>query len=131
MKHLAILMLAATPALADGDPIAGQGVFLTFCAACHGSDAQGDGPMSGLLTVEPPDLTALAQSNGGVFPVFDVVRQIDGRDPMMAHGGDMPVFGALFDYPDGAIQSETGQPIITAQPIADVASWLEAVQDRE
>ena len=130
MKRLAlILVLTASPVLAEGDPDAGEGVFQTFCAACHGMDAQGNGPMSGVLTVEPPDLTALAQSNGGVFPVFDVVRQIDGRDPMMAHGGDMPVFGALFDFPDGSIKSESGQPIITAQPIADVAAWLESVQD--
>lgn len=130
MTRLAlILALTASPVFAEGDPAAGEGVFQTFCAACHGMDAQGNGPMSGVLTVEPPDLTALAQSNGGVFPVFDVVRQIDGRDPMMAHGGDMPVFGALFDFPDGSIKSESGQPIITAQPIADVAAWLEAIQD--
>jgi hypothetical protein len=48
---------------------------------------------------------------------------------MMSHGGEMPVFGALFEYPDGSIKSETGQPIITAAPIADVAAWLESVQD--
>ena len=125
----AIAVMLAAPVWAEGDPVAGEGVFRTFCAACHGVDAQGDGPMSSMLTVEPPDLTALALSNGGVFPVFRVVRQIDGRDPMMAHGGEMPVFGALFDYPDGSLKSETGQPIITAQPIADVAAWLESVQD--
>lgn len=129
MRVLAVLMLCATPAVAEGDPETGEGLFFTFCAACHGEDAQGNGPMSGLLTVEPPDLTGLAASNGGVFPVFDVVRQIDGRDPMMAHGGEMPIFGAMFDFPDGSIKSETGQPIVTAQPIADVAAWLETIQD--
>ena len=129
MKTFAILLLCASPALADGDAVAGADVFFTFCAACHGEDAQGDGPISGLLLVEPPDLTALSLSNGGVFPVFDVVRQIDGRDPMMAHGGEMPIFGAMFDFPDGSLKTETGQPIVTAQPIADVAAWLESIQD--
>ena len=129
MRALVLAVCFANPVLAEGDPAAGEGVFFTFCAACHGVDAQGNGPMSDILTVEPPDLTALAQSNGGVFPVFDVVRQIDGRDPMMAHGGEMPIFGAMFDFPDGSIKSETGQPIITAQPIADVAAWLESIQD--
>ena len=130
MRQLATcLILAAAPAQAEPDPAAGEGIFRNFCAACHGADAQGDGPMSANLTVEPPDLTALAKSNGGVFPVFQVIRQIDGRDPMMSHGGEMPVFGALFDFPDGSIKSETGQPIITAQPLADVAAWLASVQD--
>ncbi len=126
---LASFMILATPALAEPDPVAGEGVFLMFCAGCHGADAQGNGPMSGNMRVEPPDLTALAKSNGGGFPVFQVVRQIDGRDPMMSHGGEMPVFGALFEFPDGSIKSETGQPIVTAQPIADVAAWLATVQD--
>lgn len=130
MKRLTlVLAVLASPVLAEGDPAAGEGMFQTFCAACHGMDAQGNGPMSSVLVVEPPDLTLLAQSNGGVFPVFDVVRQIDGRDPMMAHGGEMPVFGALFDFPDGSIASESGQPIVTARPIADVAAWLKSVQD--
>lgn len=130
MKRLTLfLAVLASPVLAEGNPSAGEGMFQTFCAACHGMDAQGNGPMSSVMVVEPPDLTLLAQSNGGVFPVFDVVRQIDGRDPMMAHGGEMPVFGALFDFPDGSIASESGQPIVTAQPIADVAAWLESVQD--
>lgn len=130
MRVLSVLAIClAAPAFAEGDPVAGEGVFRSFCAACHGLDAQGNGPMSGALTVEPPDLTGLSASNGGVFPVFDVVRQIDGRDPMMAHGGEMPLFGALFEFPDGSIKSESGQPIITAQPIADVAAWLESIQD--
>lgn len=88
----------------------------------------GDGPMAKVLNVSPPDLTLLAELNGGTFPMFRVVRQIDGRDPLLAHGGDMPLFGHLFDFPDGAIASETGQPIVTAQPIADIAAWLESVQ---
>ena len=130
MRALSILLVClAAPVWAEGDPVAGEGMFRTFCATCHGVDAQGDGLMSGMLTVEPPDLTGLAQSNGGVFPVFDVVRQIDGRDPMLAHGGEMPLFGAMFDFPDGSIKSETGQPIITAQPIADIAAWLASIQD--
>ncbi|MEO1538056.1 MAG: cytochrome c [Pseudomonadota bacterium] len=129
MRALLVSLLFSAPAVAEGDPEAGAGVFFTFCAGCHGEDARGNGPMSDLLTVEPPDLTAIAASNAGVFPVFDVVRQIDGRDPMMAHGGEMPLFGAIFDFPDGSMKSETGQPIITAQPIADVAAWLESVQD--
>ena len=124
-----VLCVVGSPVLAEPDPVAGAEIFRAFCAACHGVEARGDGPTAKVLTVPPADLTQLAASNGGVFPVFRVVRQIDGRDPMLAHGGEMPLFGRLFDYPDGSIASETGQPIITAQPIADVAAWLATVQE--
>jgi len=130
MKRITlILALLAGPAMAETDPVAGEGVFLTFCAGCHGAAAKGDGPTAKVLTIAPPDLTQIAAANDGVFPVFQVVRQIDGRDPMLAHGGEMPLFGWLFDFPDGSIASETGQPILTAQPIADVAAWLATVQE--
>lgn len=130
MRRLALITaLLAQPALADPpDPVAGMDTFRTYCAVCHGMHATGGGPMSDALTVRPPDLTRLSGDNGGVFPVLRVVRQIDGRDPMLAHGGEMPLFGEMFKYPDGAIASETGQPIVTAQPIADVAAWLRSVQ---
>lgn len=130
MKRLSVIFaVLAAPALAEPDPVAGEGVFQTFCAACHGADAKGNGPMTEVLTLIPPDLTQLSASNGGIFPVFDVLRQIDGRDPMLAHGGEMPLFGQLFEFPDTAIATDSGQPILTAQPLADVAAWLESVQE--
>ena len=98
----ALACLVAVPAMAQ-DPEAGAEVFQAHCAVCHGVTAEGDGPMAEILTTMPRDLTRLADWNGGVFPVFRVVRQIDGRDPMLAHGGEMPVFGGLYDFPDGAI----------------------------
>ena len=130
MRRLAMILAAlAGPVAAEPDPVAGEGVFQSLCAACHGMEAKGDGPMAELMTIVPPDLTQLAAANDGVFPMFRVVRQIDGRDPMLAHGGDMPLFGQLFEFPNAAIASETGQPIVTAQPIADVAAWLASVQE--
>ncbi len=129
MKRLTIaLLLLATTAVAEPNIETGKAVFQSFCAGCHGVDANGNGPMSEVLTVSPPDLTMLSATNNGVFPTFRVVRQIDGRDPLLAHGGDMPLFGRLFEFPDGAIATESGQPIIAAQPIADVAAWLRSVQ---
>jgi mono/diheme cytochrome c family protein len=131
VKPLAFLMcLAASPTLADEpDPLQGLTLFLDYCAVCHGLDAKGSGPMADVLVVPPADLTQLSASNGGTFPTFRVVRQIDGRDPMLAHGGEMPLFGELFSFEDAAIKSEAGQPIITAQPIADLVAWLESVQE--
>lgn len=127
----ALLVLAGLPAAAAAEPdaAAGREVFLEFCAVCHGTEARGDGPMVELLTVMPPDLTRLAAENGGVFPMIRVVRQIDGRDPLLAHGGEMPLFGARFGLPDSSLTAETGQPIVTAGPIADVATYLMSIQE--
>lgn len=130
MRTLAILAIFAGPAFAGTpDPIAGEEAFFHLCAGCHGMEATGDGPMAEILKVPPPDLTRLALGNGGVFPVFRVVRQIDGRDPMLAHGGEMPLFGMMFDLQDTALASEAGQPIMTSQVIADLVVWLEGRQE--
>ncbi len=129
MRLSLILTLLATPVFAEPDTAEGRQVYFGHCAGCHGGTAKGDGPLAELLVAPPPDLTRLSASNDGVFPTFRVVRQIDGRDPLLAHGGEMPLFGRLYTFPDSAIASETGQPILTAQPIADVAAWLQTIQE--
>jgi mono/diheme cytochrome c family protein len=131
MRVLVIIALCLpAPSFArDADPDAGRELFHAYCSACHGLRATGDGPMREVLKIPPPDLTTLATSNGGIFPVFRVVRQIDGRDLLLAHGGDMPLFGDIFDFPDTAISAETGQPILTSESIADIATWLAEIQD--
>ena len=127
---LAAMCTAAGPVMAGTpDPIAGEEAFIDLCAGCHGVEATGDGPMAEILRVQPPDLTRLSLQNDGVFPVFQIVRQIDGRDPLLAHGGEMPIFGMIFDFQDTALATEAGQPILTSQLIADVVVWLEERQE--
>jgi len=126
---MAACLAAGTAQGEVADPNAGEWFFARYCGACHGMNGKGDGPMQEILTVQAPDLTQLSAGNGGVFPVIRVVRQIDGRDPMLAHGGEMPVFGELFSFSDAAITAETGQPIVTAQPIADLVAWLKSAQE--
>jgi mono/diheme cytochrome c family protein len=129
---LAALMLA-TPVAAQefeiGDVREGAELFVTYCAACHGLEARGDGRMAPILTVLPADLTQLSAGNGGVFPTAGVIFQIDGRDPVLAHGADMPLFGMFFQGQDTAIKAETGQPIMTSKPIVDLVAWLEEIQE--
>ena len=127
-KTLIAALCIASPAVAQ-DPDAGEEFYRGYCAVCHGIEARGDGVMSEVLEIQPTDLTQLSASNGGRFPVYRVVRRIDGRDLLIAHGGEMPLFGHLFDMPDAAIPSESGQPILTAQPIADIFTWLEEIQE--
>ena len=125
---LAVMLLTAGPAVAQ-DVEAGKLLYGDICAACHGLDATGDGPMTEALTIAPPDLTNLTASNDGTFPIVRVVFQIDGRDPMMAHGGPMPIFGPYLDGAASAVLSAPdGTPILTSPAIADLVAYLQAIQ---
>lgn len=128
MRWIVVALLAAAPAAAQ-DAARGEELYGSLCAACHGSEARGDGPMAAILDVLPADLTQLSAGNEGVFPVARVVRQIDGRDPLLAHGGTMPLFGQFFEGEDASMKAETGQPILTSAPIVDLVAWLETVQE--
>jgi len=99
------------------------------CAVCHGADAQGGGPLAPALILQPPDLTRLSERNGGVFPVIRVVMRIDGRDPLVAHGSPMPVYGGFFEG-DGqaSIKAETGQPIVAAEQVVALTDYLRELQ---
>jgi mono/diheme cytochrome c family protein len=122
------LALWAGQAAAQDAP-AGADHYLRYCAACHGMEARGDGEMAEILTLQPADLTRLSVENGGVFPAARVAAQIDGRDPLLAHGGVMPIFGEFFEGQDTAIPSEAGQPILTSRPVADLIAFLAAIQE--
>ena len=129
MKRLLLAaLLAASPAVAQ-DAENGEQIFAVVCATCHGGTAGGAGPMAEILSIAPPSLTGLAAQNGGVFPMDWVASKVDGRDPFLGHTGTMPLFGPYFEGDDVAIKTETGQPMITSRPIADLLAWLESVQE--
>jgi mono/diheme cytochrome c family protein len=118
----------AAPALAQ-DVAIGAAIYQENCATCHGIDAEGNGPMAPVLLVQPSNLTTLTQRYDGTFPVTRVVARIDGRDPLVSHGSDMPVYGEYFEgVQDVALKAETGQPILVSQPIADLVAYLRDIQ---
>ena len=124
------LALAAGPALAQsgtsGDPERGAALFAENCAACHGTQAVGDGPMAATLATPPRDLTALTID--GAFPTARIVRSIDGRD-IVLHGGPMPLFGNLLKDESAVVDDADGTPVFTSQPVLDIVSWLETIQE--
>jgi len=78
----------------------GKAEYQSSCAACHGIDGKGEGPLSKELKTRPTDLTILAKKNNGVFPVNSMYRIIDGRDPIASHGTrEMPIWGYRFVPP--------------------------------
>lgn len=117
----------ATPVAAQ-DVAQGEALYGFYCATCHGNAATGNGPMSPSLVVAPVNLTELAAQNDGVFPTERVIMRIDGRDPLVSHGSMMPVYGDFFEGTDVATKSETGQPILTSQPIVDLLAYLQTLQ---
>lgn len=127
IRYLAILCLAATPALAD-DPETGAALFQTHCATCHGAEAKGDGPLGAMLTIAPPNLTALSARNGGTFPLERVLSRIDGTNEVMAHGGPMPLFGLTLDRPSEVVAAPDGSDVAAPEALIDIASWLQEVQ---
>lgn len=77
---------------------AGRDTFLRHCASCHGEGGRGDGPLAASLTTPPADLTRIAARNEGRFDERALMRVVDGRREVAAHGDrDMPVWGAVFE----------------------------------
>ncbi len=78
--------------------IEGSALYKAYCAVCHGSDGSGNGPMRSSLKVAPPDLTRIAERNGGAFPMARVDRIIAGDEQLPSGHGtrEMPVWGPIF-----------------------------------
>jgi hypothetical protein len=114
---------------AVGDPVMGLALYRHIASSVTDWTRRGNGPMAPVLLVQPADLTTLVARHGGVFPLERVVTRIDGRDPLVAHGSDMPVYGAFYEGgPDVALRTDAGQPILTSQAIADLVAWLRTIQ---
>jgi mono/diheme cytochrome c family protein len=104
----------------------GSDLFKTYCAACHGTSAHGDGPLAANMKKPPPDLTQIAARNGGTFPAALVAQIIDGRQPVKGHGGsDMPVWGDAFKASRLGSSEESIQARIQA-----LVEYLERLQER-
>jgi mono/diheme cytochrome c family protein len=103
----------------------GASLFQSYCAACHGANARGDGPMVAALRRQPADLTKFATRNGGVFPDSRVTRIIDGRD-VAAHGdSEMPVWGSVFKREGQGVDEATARARIEA-----LVQFLASIQER-
>lgn len=98
-------------------------LFVNDCAACHGVDGSGNGPLAAELKVAPTNLRLLKQSNGGRFPSRVVQHSIDGRAMPRSHGlPDMPVWGRQW------IREGINDAEIQARVIS-ITSYIASIQD--
>jgi mono/diheme cytochrome c family protein len=75
----------------------GAALFRINCAGCHGTNARGNGPIAEFINAQVPDLTRIAERNGGEFPTERIFQVIDGQSGSTVHGSrHMPVWGYEF-----------------------------------
>jgi len=101
----------------------GSEMYRSYCAACHGKYAKGDGPAAPALKVAPPDLTTLGQRNDGKYPAARVASILRGQEQLVAHGNqEMPVWGPVFSAVSGGNQG------MVNLRIANLSKYLESLQ---
>lgn len=113
---LALITIVATlPVLAEDKfdataAKAGEGIFRTYCASCHGLKGVGDGEVAAVLKEPPTDLTKLSADNGGVFPLQHVSEATDGRHAVGGHGTrEMPIWGGALKRSEGGLSEAEAQ----------------------
>jgi mono/diheme cytochrome c family protein len=120
------------------DSIKGVDLYNAYCAGCHGATGKGDGAKAAALPAPPPDLTRIAERNGGKFNRNRVAAIIAGDarpgtlmlnpetgKPALRNGehfDPMPLWGILFRYmwSDQPVAIRTGA----------LAKHLESLQEK-
>lgn len=131
MKTLWIMLLLLAGCVEqelDVGPEAGTALFQANCASCHWADASSMGDFGQKLFTMPPDLTVLAEDNGGVFPRDYVLGVIDGFDRGPHFSAAMPEFGAG-DMGPTVIVEENGLGTPIPARLLALATWLKTVQE--
>lgn len=134
---LGVFLISAAGAAAQTKPAAekqyeqlifsvrGPDLFRAHCAACHGPEGKGNGPVGASLKTKPADLTLLSKNNGGKFPTLRIQKFISGDDPSLSsHGSrEMPVWGPIFH------QVEEDQDFGNVR-LQNLIKYLETIQQK-
>lgn len=102
----------------------GQQMYKQYCAACHGPDGKGHGPLAVVLKTPPPDLTTLAKRHQGKFPYDYVSSVLEFGPGFAAHGSsEMPTWGPIFRYYDKRNEK------VVKQRIQNLCNYLATLQE--
>jgi len=101
----------------------GKEMYEQYCAACHGADAKGHGPLAAVLKVPAADLTTLAKRHDGKFPYEYVSGVLEFGPGFPSHGSaDMPTWGPIFRYRDKRNEN------VVKQRIKNLCDYLRSLQ---
>ena len=104
--------------------VKGPDLFRAHCAACHGEDGRGRGPLTSVLKTKVPDLTVLAKNDNGDFPTALVRKIIVGEDVLVSHGSrEMPIWGPIFH------QIESDQDFGNVR-VENLVNYLQSIQQK-
>lgn len=120
------LVLLGAASISRADEVAeGRALYLRNCAACHGVNADGNGPAAPALITKASDLRFLSARYGNPLPHDQIARFIDGRADVVAHGPrDMPVWGdKVWEYPEGK-----GNELQVTPRVAALIAYLQSIQ---
>ena len=118
----------------------GGELYASYCAACHGAEGKGDGPVAGNLKREAPDLTTLSQRSGNESPTQWVERNIRNEAGPESHGTvAMPLWGPIFGEMTGLDQqsrdkrrvlvgSEATSPSLADLRVTNLVGHIESLQ---
>ena len=129
-----LFSMASTNALEKAAQLKlGENEYMSNCAACHGADAKGAGPVAAVLSVKPSDLTKISKKFNGQFPEEHVYKVIDGREMMNPHGDtDMPVWGhrymSMAYQKAGEVPHELDAQALAFGRISSLVGYLESIQ---
>lgn len=121
---LAGLITACAPEVGAGGARAD---FATYCAACHGNDGRGGGPLAEGMEPVPADVTLVMRRNGGVFPKTQVMGHIAGYT-MGRSESPMPQFSELLEGPQVMFDDGSGQTVPTPARLVALADYVQSLQ---
>ena len=122
---LACLLISGPEVARSDDLAAGRRLYMEHCAACHGVDADGHGPLEHELAKPAADLRVLAKKYGNPLPDDQIARFMDGRADVKAHGPrDMPVWGwEMWRSSEG-----NGNPNEVSEPVSQIVRYVQPIQ---
>lgn len=119
-----VTLMLATNARAEPPTCVGYADYFRYCSACHGEEADGNGPVANVLTPPPPALTSLRKKFGNPLSTR-LVAFVSGPSMPRAHGtNDMPVWGKVF-------REEMGDDRAAADLLWTIVGYLDCIQTDE